>query len=368
MPKGSQHLRKQVEHIADTTPGNTVSVIVQMRSDEDLSEFLDAAAEAVATRRSAATARALVPPARDKLATGAKENLTPSARKKLVRDQSPSALSFRADLALPALDLKEVLGAGKRVLKALFDSDFVKGVTDKRKHGRVPFHTSGSAVMEMTKDELACLPTEVPDVADVFPNRLIKVPPVVSAADVPTAVADNPRYTWGVSRTGALAVWGAFGARGAGVKVAVLDTGVDAEHPDLKGKVAGFAEFDRFGQTVVDDVAQAYDDDAHGTHCAGTIAGGRASGRWIGMAPEAKILSGLVLKGGAGTDAQILAGIEWAVTNKADVISMSLGGLRMSPDVLDTYTRTILNANRLGIPVVIAVGNEGEPDDRVAGQ
>ena len=47
------------------------------------------------------------------------------------------------------------------------------------------------------------------------------------------------------------------------------------------------------------------------------------------------------------------------MTNKADVISLSLGGLRMSPDVLDTYTRTILNANRLGIPVVVAAGNDG---------
>jgi hypothetical protein len=77
------------------------------------------------------------------------------------------------------------------------------------------------------------------------------------------------------------------------------------------------------------------------------------------MAPEAKILSGLVLKGGSGTDAQILAGLEWAIREGAQVISMSLGGLRLAADVLDTYTRTIINANRVGIPVVVAVGNEG---------
>jgi subtilisin family serine protease len=359
MPAEPHHLRKQVEQIADTTPGATVSVIVQMPGHEDLSDFLDAAAEAVALRRSTASARALVPPRRDKLAVGATGHLTPTARRRLSRDASPAALTFLADFSLRTLDLRDVLAAGRRALRPLLDSDFVKSVTDRRKAPPAEFYTSGSVVLEMSKDELAALPKQVPEASDIFPNRLIKVPPVVPAAGLPPAVADNQRYTWGVSRTGALACWGAFGARGAGVRVAVLDTGFDPDHPDLKGKLAGFAEFDRIGQTVTDDVAKAYDDDSHGTHCAGTIVGGSASGRWIGMAPEGKILSGLVLKGGAGTDAQILAGLEWAVTNKADVISLSLGGLRMSPDVLDTYTRTILNANRLGIPVVVAAGNDG---------
>jgi subtilisin family serine protease len=194
----------------------------------------------------------------------------------------------------------------------------------------------------------------------VFPNRVIRVPPVVRAASVPTAVSENTRYTWGVSRTGAMACWGAFGARGEGVKVAVLDTGVDANHPDLKGKVTGYAEFDETGSTTVDDPTKARDTERHGTHCAGTIAGGMASGRWIGMAPKAQILAGVVLPKGVGTDKQILAGMQWAIDSGAHVLSMSLGGLRMGPDVLDTYTLTILNANRMGIPVVIAVGNEGE--------
>jgi subtilisin family serine protease len=156
-------------------------------------------------------------------------------------------------------------------------------------------------------------------------------------------------------------VWGAYGARGAGVKVAVLDTGFDPAHPDLKGKLAGFAEFDEHGRVVagMDTVDKAYDDGTHGTHVAGTVVGGNASGRWVGMAPEAKILSGLVLKGGVGTSEQILAGMQWAVDQGADVISMSLGGLDMNPDVFDTYTLAILNASRLGIPVVAAIGNEG---------
>jgi subtilisin family serine protease len=121
----------------------------------------------------------------------------------------------------------------------------------------------------------------------------------------------------------------------------------------------GFAEFDDRGGVVTKKLADAYDSDQHGTHCAGIVAGGNASGRWIGMAPEAELLCGLVLKEGGGTDAQILAGMEWAIASGAHVISMSLGGLRMTADVLDTYTRAIINANRIGIPVVVAVGNEG---------
>ena len=106
-------------------------------------------------------------------------------------------------------------------------------------------------------------------------------------------------------------------------------------------------------------VQNALDDNDHGTHCAGTIVGGKQSGRYVGMAPQAKILAGRVLQQGSGTDAQILAGIDWAIKSGAHIISMSLGGLQMTAGVLDTYTRAIINANSVGIPVVVAVGNEG---------
>jgi subtilisin family serine protease len=73
----------------------------------------------------------------------------------------------------------------------------------------------------------------------------------------------------------ALAVWGAYGARGAGTKVAVLDTGVDDTHPDLQGKISDWAEFDENGQPVSG--SQPHDSDRHGTHVAGTVAGDDAS-------------------------------------------------------------------------------------------
>ena len=158
---------------------------------------------------------------------------------------------------------------------------------------------------------------------------------------------------------GALAVWGAFGCRGRGIKVGLLDTGVDATHPDLVGKIAAWAEFDAKGERVLKSTTP-HDPDGHGTHCAGTIVGGNASGRWIGVAPEAEIAAALVISGAkGGTDAQVLAGIDWAIEQGVDVINMSLGGLIWGPDVPSTYTSAILNALRVGIPVVTAIGNEG---------
>lgn len=141
--------------------------------------------------------------------------------------------------------------------------------------------------------------------------------------------------------------------------MAVLDTGVNAGHPDLEGKVHDFARFDQRGQLVAQGVDQAKDFDGHGTHVCGTIVGGNASGRWIGMAPQARLLVARVLDPSGGTDEQILKGIEWAVASGADVINLSLGDLNWSPDVMDTYTAALLRARQAGALVVAAIGNDG---------
>jgi subtilisin family serine protease len=99
----------------------------------------------------------------------------------------------------------------------------------------------------------------------------------------------------------------------------------------------------------------------HGTHCAGTLVGGQASGRFIGVAPRSRLAVALVLDGErGGTDAQVLAGIDWCVELRVDVISMSLGGLIMDAETPPTYTEAILTCLEAGIPVVAAIGNEGE--------
>ncbi len=216
---------------------------------------------------------------------------------------------------------------------------------------------SSSIALDLPVEDLAALAEEVPGIADIYPNRMLRVPPVVEALNLPEAVKESRSSSYGVRRIGALATWGAYGARGEGAKIAVLDTGVDAGHPDLAGRIEGWAEFDAKGRLVAD--STPYDDEGHGTHVAGTIAGGNTSGQWIGVAPEAKLFCAKVLGPAGGTDAQIQAGMTWALEQEVDAISMSLGGLILGPEMPGTYTEAISKSLRAGVPVVVAIGNEG---------
>ncbi|MFI7111531.1 S8 family peptidase [Nonomuraea sp. NPDC050227] len=150
-----------------------------------------------------------------------------------------------------------------------------------------------------------------------------------------------------VPQVGAPEAWQA-GFDGKGVKVAVLDTGVDATHPDLAGRVKQSKVFT--GEPSVQD------GNGHGTHVAATIAGG--DGR-KGVAPGAELMVGKVLgDDGSGTLSGVIEGMEWAAAEGASVISMSLGG---SPtdgtDPLSEAVNTL--TERTGALFVVAAGNDG---------
>ena len=346
-------LKNQIEKIIDESTTKNVDVLIKLAHENgDLKRYVNISSEVISNRSANVSARNLIPPPKDILPAD-------SSDKKKMRKLSTSRLSMTKTLHASYKYQFQEKQALKRKnqdsLKPLISSSIGKKLSKDMKG----FWSSKSARMSMTKDDLYKIPKEVPNISSVYPNRLIKMPPVTKSNSLPAIVEDNKGYTWGLAKTGALATWGVFEAKGDGVKVAVLDTGVDPEHPDLVSKISDFAEFDKNGFTIKQGINAAYDSGEHGTHCAGTIAGGNASGRWIGMAPGAKIMAGLVLKKGIGYDAQILAGMEWAIDNGADVISMSLGGLQLGPIVLDIYTEQILTARQLGIPVVISVGNEG---------
>ena len=140
----------------------------------------------------------------------------------------------------------------------------------------------------------------------------------------------------------------------------MLDTGVDTSHPDLNGKMTSWAQFDDQGLLVTGSVSNAHDSGSHGTHVAGTILGGAASGRAIGMAPEARLMGSRVLDPNGGSVLQIMAGMEWAINGNAHVINMSLGGLELNANAASPYFTQILTAFDAGIPVVCAVGNDGD--------
>ncbi|MBZ6495957.1 S8 family serine peptidase [Natrinema longum] len=168
--------------------------------------------------------------------------------------------------------------------------------------------------------------------------------------------------TAGVAQVNAPTVWEEYDTRGEGVRVAVLDTGVDISHPDIDLATddpsdptypGGWAEFDASGQRISG--STPHDTGTHGTHVSGTVAGGATSGTAIGVAPEAELLHGLVMSETSGSFAQVVAGMEWALRSDADVINLSLGATGAYPALIDP----VRNARHSGAVVVGAVGNEG---------
>lgn len=142
------------------------------------------------------------------------------------------------------------------------------------------------------------------------------------------------------------------------VVVAVIDTGIDARHADLAGKVIGW--FD-----VVNGIPLPYDDQGHGTHVGSIIAGtGAASGRrYAGVAPGAALVGVKVLDYmGSGTMESVISGVEWVIANKdrfrIRVANMSLGGGTCS-DGTDALSSAVSRAVDAGIAFVVAAGNSG---------
>jgi subtilisin family serine protease len=296
------------------------------------------------------------------LAQNARDVLPPAAEDEPeVRHRKAAEMKrFRVPESLPRVGRKKLRAEAQEALEGLMRSEPVVRHADRPTRGAIEtFWSSRTALVEVSRDELVELAERVPNIVDIYPNRQLRVPRVVEPKRLPANVTDNKVSAWGVRAVGALAVWGAFGARGAGVNVGVLDTGVDDSHPDLAGKVARWAEFDANGQEVAG--SAPHDTDRHGTHVCGTIAGGDASGQFIGVAPEANLSVALVLDGQiGGTDAQVLAGLDWALgTAEVDVLNMSLGGLLLGSEVPSTYSEAILTYVRAGVPVVTAIGNEG---------
>ncbi|MEU0434037.1 S8 family serine peptidase [Streptomyces sp. NPDC006290] len=160
------------------------------------------------------------------------------------------------------------------------------------------------------------------------------------------------------SQIGAPQAWEA-GDTGQGVDVAVLDTGVDAEHPDLAGRIAASQSF------VPDEDVTDRGLDGHGTHVASTIAGtGAASdGKEKGVAPGADLHIGKVISNaGFGEESWVLAGMEWAAVDQhADIISMSLGDPTPSDGTDPLSTAVDRLSAETGALFVIAAGNTGTP-------
>jgi len=138
-------------------------------------------------------------------------------------------------------------------------------------------------------------------------------------------------------------------SRGDGVRVAVIDTGCDVNHPDIKSNIDGQFNF-------ITDTESAMDDNSHGSHVSGTIAACDNNKGMVGIAPKAKILALKALdENGSGNLTNIARAIDYAVKEKVDIITMSLGSRGSSLPV----KRAVKRAHDSGCLIFCAAGNSG---------
>lgn len=170
--------------------------------------------------------------------------------------------------------------------------------------------------------------------------------PAQAAPAEPSAPAGQ-ETPWGIARVKAPQAWAA--TRGAGVKLVVIDTGIDRTHPDLAPRLKG-------GWNAIAKSDDFNDDNGHGSHCAGTIAAVDDSVGVVGVAPEVDLYGVKVLdEGGSGTFDDVIAGMQWAVEKKMDVASMSLGASRGNPALEDA----VKAMEAAGVILIAAAGNSG---------
>lgn len=176
------------------------------------------------------------------------------------------------------------------------------------------------------------------------------VKPFVRSQQDPPAEAPAPsaqETPWGIARVRAPQAWPA--SRGAGVKLVVIDTGIDRTHPDLAARLKG-------GWNAIAKSDDFNDDNGHGSHCAGTIAAVDDGAGVVGVAPEVDLYGVKVLdSGGSGTFDDVIAGMQWAAEQKMTIASMSLGASRGNPALEDA----VKAMEAAGVTLIAAAGNSG---------
>lgn len=227
-----------------------------------------------------------------------------------------------ADRPLPVI---VEFGSQRRVLRG---ADRVQGLQRGRRYRLRPFeqmYATPGAILRLEQE---------PDVVRIFQDA-----PVHAFLDVAVPHIEVPL------------VW-EEGYSGAGVRIAVLDTGIDTEHPDFEGRIE--CTTDLTGEGV-------RDLNGHGTHCASSAAGTgvASSGTYRGAAPAATLHIAKVLDaGGNGMMSDVMAGVEWAVEQEVHVISLSLGSSGPC-DGTDALSAICDAAVEQGVVVCVAAGNDG---------
>ncbi|WP_257346896.1 S8 family peptidase [Pseudalkalibacillus decolorationis] len=227
-----------------------------------------------------------------------------------------------------------------------------------RSHTRCKMRNTFSFVsccsMDVTPAMLAKILSSCPHIKKIYLNREVKalLDVAVPSANAQSVIRNDQELT------------------GKDVTVAVIDTGI-YPHQDLQDRIVDFVDF-------VNDKPAPYDDNGHGTHCAGDVAGdGSASdGKFKGPAPKANLVGIKVLdKMGSGTLESIMQGVEWCIQhnkenpeNKIRIISMSLGAeaQKFENENKDPMVQSVEKAWESGIVVCVAAGNSGPSPQTIA--
>lgn len=195
----------------------------------------------------------------------------------------------------------------------------------------------------------------------VFEDESSLGKPVFSSSKKPSLSQTQPPQTipTGVDRINAESLLN----KGAGVGVAVIDTGIELSHPDLKMNIIA-------NKNCLSNRVNGNDDNGHGTHVAGTIAALNNGIGVVGVAPEAKLIAVKVLnRNGSGTWSSVICGIDWVTVNAAKynikVANMSLGGAGVSDNNCgytnnDPLHKAICKSRDAGVTYVVAAGNENK--------
>ncbi|MFC4852532.1 S8 family peptidase [Actinophytocola glycyrrhizae] len=217
-------------------------------------------------------------------------------------------------------------------------------------------HELGVALVSADENQVTALAQAVDapgPIALIEPERYVEaIEPTAPVTDSEPQAVDETVFTWGLQVTGAPNST----ATGEGVRVAVLDTGFDLEHPD-------FADRTVMSESFVQG-EEAQDGHGHGTHCVGTSCGPRepGNGPGYGVAYKSEIYVGKVLSNqGSGADGGILSGIDWAMKNGCAVVSMSLGAPTQPGQAYSrTFERVATRALEKGTLIIAAAGNESD--------
>lgn len=180
-------------------------------------------------------------------------------------------------------------------------------------------------------------------------------PLVAYVEEIAMVRALQQEIPWGVEKIQAPEAWEI--TKGAGVKVAILDTGIDIDWNGTELNIKGGVNFQGTAKDGSTDPKDWDDKNGHGTHVAGIVAALDDGDLYVGVAPEVSLYAVKVLgAGGSGTYEDLIQGIEWAVNNSIQIVSMSLSG----SENLQSLNDTCKNAFDAGVLLVAASGNDGD--------